>query len=164
MQIIKDRQLVEDSWVSIAGDTSIDALPAGDIIVSLALWQEHKDVLSQRDGAVGVALAPEEEVESIAADLDKLALVALQFPAFRDGRGYSQARNLRLHYGYQGEIRATGNVLRDQVGYMERVGINSFVIDEKQDTADALKAFDEFSIKYQASSDEPLPLFKRRTA
>jgi uncharacterized protein (DUF934 family) len=91
-------------------------------------------------------------------------MVVLQFPAFRDGRAYSQARSLRLHHGYQGEIRASGNVLRDQLMYMERVGFSSFELDAKQDINDALKAFDEISVKYQASSDEPLPLYQRRSA
>lgn len=164
MQIIKDRQLVEDQWQTVDDETSIDALPDADIIVSLTYWQENKAKLVQHAKAVGVSLAPDETVEEIIDDLDTLALVAVQFPAFRDGRAYSQARNLRLHYGFKGEIRATGNVLRDQVGYMERVGINSFEIDAKQDAAAALAAFEEISIKYQASSDEPLPFYKRRSA
>ena len=164
MKIINNRQIVEDNWQSIDAETAIDQLPAGSIIVPLAFWNEHKDSLSQRSEPLGIQLNPEEDVIDIAEHLAKFSLVVLQFPAFRDGRAYSQARQLRQHFGYQGEIRATGNVLRDQLMYMERVGFTSFEIDSKQDINAAVNAFDEIKIKYQASSDESLPLFKRRSA
>ena len=164
MKIINNRQIVEDSWQIIGEEASIDQLPAGKIIVPLAFWKEHKNNLSQRSEPLGIKLNPEDDVIDIAEDLEQFSLVVLQFPAFRDGRAYSQARQLRQHFGYQGEIRATGNVLRDQLMYMERVGFTSFEIDSKQDINDAVNAFDEIKIKYQASSDEALPLYKRRSA
>lgn len=164
MKVISNRQIIEDSWLSIDDKTSIDQLPAGKIIVNFAFWNEHKDALGQRSEPLGIKLSSEDDVAEIGEQLSRFKIVVLQFPAFRDGRGYSQARNLRQHFDYQGDIRATGNVLRDQVGYMERVGFSSFEIDSKQDINEALKAFDEINIKYQASSDEPLPLYKRRTA
>ena len=164
MKIINNRQIVEDSWQNIGDETGIEQLPDVKIIVSLALWNEHKQALRQRGEALGIKLTSEDDVAVIAAELSDFALVALQFPAFRDGRAYSQARNLRQHYGYQGEIRACGNVLRDQVAFMERVGFNSFEIDVHQDINDAMNAFNEISIKYQASSDDPLPHYKRATA
>ena len=164
MKIINQRQIVEDNWQTIDEDTAIDQLAAASLIVSLPFWQEHKDDLSQRSEPLGIKLQPEDDVMDIAEHLAQFALVTLEFSAFRDGRAYSQARQLRQHLGYQGEIRATGNVLRDQLMYMERVGFTSFEIDSKQDINDALNAFDEIKIKYQASSDEALPLFKRRTA
>ncbi len=164
MQIIKDRQLVEDNWKMLDAETSVDTLPDSNIIVTLDFWLTNKEALAKHKQKTGISLAPDEPIEKIASDLDKLALIVLQFPAFRDGRAYSQARKLRLHHHYQGEIRATGNVLRDQMAYMERVGINSLEVDEKQNATDALNAFEEISIKYQASSDEALPFYKRRSA
>jgi len=163
-QIIKHRRIVADDWQSVDAETSIDQLPAGKLIVPLALWIEHREALEQRGEPLALRLDPDFEVDDIAAQLPGFEMVVLQFPAFRDGRAYSQARSLRLHYGYQGEIRASGNVLRDQLMYMERVGFTSFELDAKQDINDALKAFDEISVKYQASSDEPLPLYQRRSA
>ncbi len=164
MKVISNRQIVEDSWQTIDAETSVDQLPTGKIIVSLSFWNEHKDILGQRSEPLGINLSPEDDVAEIGEQLPRFEILVLQFPAFRDGRGYSQARILRQHYGYQGDIRATGNVLRDQLGYMERVGFTSFEIDSKQDINEALKAFDEIHVKYQPSSDEPLPLYKRRTA
>lgn len=164
MKLIKNRQIVADSWQTIADESNIKQLPGGKLIVSLAFWNDHKQALIARDDDLGIMLNPEDDVADIAADLASFALVALQFPAFRDGRAYSQARNLRQHHGYQGEIRARGNVLRDQLAFMERVGFNSFEIDSHQDINDAINGFDEIDIKYQSSSDEPLPLYKRATA
>ena len=161
--IIKDRQLVEDQWQTVDADTTIDALPKGPIIVPLNLWLEHRDTLIERGGQLGVVLSGDDKIETILADLDQFDVIALRFPQFRDGRAYSMARTLRLH-GYKGEIRAVGEVLRDQIGYMARVGFNAFVVAERQKPQEALKAFDEISVKYQASSDEPLPLYRRRIA
>jgi uncharacterized protein (DUF934 family) len=163
-QVIKQRRIVADDWLSIDGEANINQLPAGKLIIPLALWNEHRDKLEQREEPLALHLDPAYEVDGIAAQLPHFEMVVLQFPAFRDGRAYSQARSLRLHHGYQGEIRASGNVLRDQLMYMERVGFSSFELDAKQDINDALKAFDEISVKYQASSDEPLPLYQRRSA
>jgi uncharacterized protein (DUF934 family) len=162
MQIIKNRQISEDQWQQIAADADVSQLPAGNIIVPLALWQAHRELLLQRQGQLGIRLNGDNEVAEIAADLPRFSVIALQFPAFRDGRAYSMARMLRQHYGYAGELRAVGNVLRDQVGYMARIGFDAFEIDPKQDIEDALQAFGEISVKYQASSDEPLPIYRRR--
>ena len=164
MEVINKRQIEDDNWQHIADDEDVEQLPAGKIIVSLPFWNTNKTALHQRGAALGIRLSPEDDVSDIVADLPNFEIIALQFPSFRDGRAYSQARNLRQHHNYQGELRATGNVLRDQLMYMERVGFDSFEIDTKQDIHDALKAFDEIGIKYQVSSDEPLPLYKRRTA
>jgi len=164
LKIINNRQIVADSWQHINDETDIGQMPDGKLIVSLSFWNAHKQALRQRSEALGIRLSPEDDVADIAADLASFALVALQFPGFRDGRAYSQARILRQQHDYPGELRAAGNVLRDQLMYMERVGFNSFEIDSKQDIEDALKAFDEINIKYQACSDEPLPFYKRRSA
>lgn len=162
MQIIKDRQVVNDSWQRIDQDTAINELPQSNIIVPATLWEQHKEALKNHEANVGIQLSADTDLETIAADLKHFAVIALEFPTFRDGRAYSLARRLREHYNYQGEIRAVGDVLRDQVGYMERVGFNAFEIDSRQKVEDALNAFKEINMRYQASSDQALPLYLRR--
>ncbi len=164
MQIIKDQQLVADTWQHIDAETAVTDLPDGDIIVPLQLWIENKVQLAERSSQLGVRIAGDADLNDFSDDLDKLAVIAIEFPAFRDGRGYSLARRLREHYDYQNEIRAVGNVLRDQIGYMARVGFNAFEIDGKQEATDALNAFSEITVKYQASSDEALPFYRRRAS
>lgn len=159
MEIIKHRQIVSDGWQRI--ETTEGALPGGDIIVPLALWRERRAELLARAGNLGVQLEPDTDLETIAADLAHFAVIALHFPSFRDGRGYSLARQLRTHYGYRGELRAVGDVLRDQIYFMERVGIDAFEMHPRHDIHDALKAFGELSVQYQGSSDNPLPLYRR---
>ena len=169
--IIKDRAIVNDDFtvVRAAEDgtlPAIGALPAGKVIVPLALWQGARDALTASRGAqeIGVWLAPDSEPADIAGDFDKIALIAVDFPAFRDGRGYSTARLLRERYGYKGEIRAIGDVLRDQLRFYERCGFNAYAVREDKDIHDALKAFTEFTVQYQGAFDDPAPLFRRREA
>lgn len=162
MQIIKDRKIVEDDWQHVNGEAG-DELPDGKIIVSLSRWKaERNDLLRRKNSGLGVQLEPGEHADEIAEDLAHLEVVALNFPVFRDGRGYSTARLLRDRHGYAGELRAVGDVLRDQVFYMHRCGFNAFEVREDRDLDDALKAFDEFSVTYQPASDETRPIWKRR--
>jgi uncharacterized protein (DUF934 family) len=169
--IIKNRAIVNDDWtvVRAAEDGTlpeVDALPAGKLIVPLALWQAKRDALSAARSAAEIAvwLAPDSEPADIVADFDKIALVAVDFPVFRDGRGFSIARLLRERYGYKGEIRAIGDVLRDQLRFMFRCGFDAYAVRADKDLHDALKAFDEFTVQYQGAFDEPSPLFRRREA
>ena len=161
MQIIKHRHIVEDHWQHISAETTIDQLPSGDIIVPSSLWLKQKYALQQRDGGLGISINGDTELTQIIPDLDQFALIAIYFNPFRDGRGYSIARTLRRDCNYTGELRAIGNVLRDQVAFMERVGFDSFEVDGKQDINDALNAFKEITVKYQASFDEANPLYQR---
>jgi uncharacterized protein (DUF934 family) len=169
--IIKDRAIVNDDWniVRAAEDgvlPSVDALPAGKVLVPLALWQAQREALSaarSRD-QLGVWLAPDSEPADIAGDFEQIALIAVDFPKFGDGRGYSIARLLRERYGYTGELRAIGDVLRDQLRFYERCGFNAYALREDKDINDAVKAFTEFTVQYQGAFDEPSPLFRRREA
>lgn len=170
-QIIKNRAVVEDNWtvVRAAEDGALPevvALPAGKVIVPFALWQAHRDALvaSRSKDELGVWLAPDSEPADIAADFDKIALIGVDFPVFRDGRGYSIARLLRERYGYKGELRAIGDVLRDQLFYLERCGFDAFAVRADKDIHDALNAFGEFTVEYQGAVDQPSPLFRRRAA
>jgi uncharacterized protein (DUF934 family) len=163
-EIIKDRQIVSDDWqvIKLAEGETIESapLPEGKIIVPLKLWQARREALIER-GNVGVWLASDERPEALKDDLDKLALIAVDFPKFADGRGYSIAYNLRARFGYRGELRAIGDVLRDQLFYMQRVGFNAFVTRPDRSIHDALKGLTDFSEAYQASWDQKMPLFRR---
>jgi uncharacterized protein (DUF934 family) len=168
--IIKNRAIVNDDWsvVRPAEDGALPAvseLPAGKVIVPLALWQAERDALvaSRSAADLGVWLAPDNEPADIVGDFDKLALIAVDFPVFRDGRGYSIGRLLRERYGYKGELRAIGDVLRDQITFMFRCGFDAYALRADKDFNDALKAFDDFSVQYQGAVDTS-PLFRRRAA
>ncbi|MCP3708920.1 DUF934 domain-containing protein [Paraburkholderia sp. CNPSo 3274] len=169
--IIKKREIVEDNWqvVRAAEDGALPevaGLPAGKVLVPLAYWQAQRDALvaSRGKDELGVWLAPDSEPADIAGDFDKLALIGVDFPVFRDGRGFSIGRLLRERYGYQGELRAIGDVLRDQLRFHERCGFDAFAVRADKDIHDALKAFTEFTVQYQGAFDEPSPLFRRRLA
>ncbi|WP_138380303.1 DUF934 domain-containing protein [Luteithermobacter gelatinilyticus] len=159
MQIIKHKTIVEDSFQHVG---EAEALPEGDVIVPLARWLIEKDKLRHREGKVGVRLGSDADPAILKEDLDDLAVIAVEFPTFMDGRGYSIARLLRGRYGYQGELRAVGDVMRDQMFYMQRCGFNAFEVKEGKDIRDALQGLDGFSVTYQASVDEKLPLYRRR--
>ena len=162
-QIIKNGEILDDSWQLLAKESRLEELPdTGDLILPLALWLEHGQALQARDGGLGVWLDGEEEIESILDSLQQLQLIALRFPAFTDGRHSSSAYLLRSRYGYKGEIRAIGDILRDQLWALRRCGFDAFALREDKDPVDALKAFEEFSEVYQASFDQPAPLFRRR--
>ena len=110
---------------------------------------------------IGVWLASDERPEALKDDAAKLTMIAIDFPKFADGRGYSIAYNLRARYDYTGELRAVGDVLRDQLFYMQRVGFNSFAVRADRDVNDALKGLSDFSESYQQSWDKKTPLFRR---
>ena len=162
-RLIKNGEVVNDSWHVLDKDATLDGLPNSDsIIVPLALWLEHSHALKARDGGLGVWLDSDEEVESIAGDLDQFQVIALNFPVFSDGRNYSNARLLRDRYQYQGEVRAIGDVLRDQLFFMQRCGFDAFALRADRNAEEALESLKDFSNCYQAATDQPLPLFRRR--
>ncbi len=167
-EIIKDRAIVQDDWSVLRlneGETpETVSVPAGKVIVPLAVWQVQRPALLQRLQAsqeIAVWLAPDQPAELIADDAALFPLIAIDFPKFNDGRGYSAAYLLRSRYRYSGELRAIGDVLRDQLFYMQRVGFNAFATRADRSIQDALKGLTDFSEVYQASVDQPLPLFRR---
>lgn len=169
--IIKNRSVVRDDWTVVRASEdgalpAADALPAGRVLVPFALWKTAREALiaSRAKDALGVWLAPDDEPADLAADLDKISLIGVDFPVFRDGRGYSTAHLLRTRYGWTGELRAIGDVLRDQLNFMARCGFDAFAVRADKDIHDALRAFEEFTVKYQSTVDTPLPLFRRRAA
>jgi uncharacterized protein (DUF934 family) len=162
--IIKDGTIIDDAWQRLTAEQiEQEGLPAdGDVIVPLSVWQAQREVIAARTGRTGVCLEPGEEPAEIAADLDALPLVAIDFPAFKDGRGYSYARELRTRYKYAGEVRAVGDVLRDQLFYMQRVGFNAFQVRADRDIEDALNGLKDFSVTYQGDVKDPRPIYRRR--
>ncbi|WP_339858155.1 DUF934 domain-containing protein [Pseudohongiella acticola] len=167
--LIKDGSISTDNWVLLAadtlGDTQADKLAqhdGDDIIVPLNCWLEIREQLLARPGKTGVWLQSNETPLALAEDLSCLPLIALNFPAFSDGRAYSSARELRQNMGYTGELRAIGDVLRDQLFYMARCGFNAFALRDDQNADAALGALTDFRDAYQASVDRPEPLFRRR--
>jgi uncharacterized protein (DUF934 family) len=167
-QIIKGRAVVADDWRVLRleeSDTpeSVE-VPAGKVIVPLTVWQAQRDKLLGRAGAhgdIGVWFASDELAASAKDDLDQFALIAIDFPKFSDGRGYSIAFNLRKRLGYTGELRAIGDVLRDQLFQMQRCGFDAYATRQDRNIHDALKGLTVFSETYQGSVDQALPLFRR---
>jgi uncharacterized protein (DUF934 family) len=163
-KIIKDKAIVDDHWnvLTLTEGESPEsvAVPAGHQIVPLQVWLSQKTTLSSRKD-IGVWLASDERPEQLKDDVAALPLIAVDFPAFSDGRGYSIAFNLRSRLGYGGEIRAIGDVLRDQLFYMQRVGFNAFATREDRSIEDALKGLTDFSDVYQTSWDQKMPLYRR---
>lgn len=157
MRIIKDGQVLEDDWV-LWREVPVGKVPAmHHTIVPLAYWRERRAELL----ATGAWLTGEESIEELKVDFDRLQMIALDFPKFVDGRSYSNARLLR-RYGYRGELRAIGNVLRDQLYFMQRCGFDSFELCTDRDPEDALAAFREFSVRYQPAADGAPHLFRYR--
>jgi len=160
MQIIKDKEIIEDHWQHIADDP---IPPEGCITVSLNRWKAEKDRLIAREGGeLGLRLSTEDSLDEIADDLDHFQLIALEFPTFTDGRTFSFARLLRERCHFQGELRAIGDFLPDQVFFLARVGVNAFEFDETADLNDALAALDTFTVAYQAAAGKAEPPRYRR--
>lgn len=164
-QLIKNRRPVADPWrlLDPAADGSQPGIPPnGDVIVPLVTWLEQRDALLSRSGRLGVWLDSNEEPALIAGDLRHFGVVAVNFPQFTDGRGYSIARLLRERYRWRGELRAIGDVQRDQLFYLMRCGFDAFVLRKNVDLQSALSAFGDFSEAYQTSVERTWPLFRRR--
>jgi uncharacterized protein (DUF934 family) len=162
-RIIKNNAVVDETWHLLPKDFNIDEISnCDDLIVPLQLWREHSRMLLARDGGLGIWLDADEEAEEIGEDVASFQVIALNFPAFTDGRNYSNARLLRDRYGFKGELRAIGDVLRDQLFYLHRCGFDAFAIRPDKDPYEALEGLKDFSVTYQAATDEPLPLFRRR--
>jgi uncharacterized protein (DUF934 family) len=159
-RVIRDERVVEDDpWVHLADDAPP---PEGsDVIVSLKRWQKEREALIKRNGGIGVRLAGSDSPEAIKNDLARLQVVALEFGQFKDGRSYSLARLLRERYRFKGQIRAVGDVLHDQLFFMRRCGVDAFELRADRSADDALRAFREFSVTYQAAADEARPLYRR---
>ncbi len=155
MPLIKEGRLVDDPWVWVADDAPLPA--SGPVVVSLARWRAEREALLARDGGLGLRLRSAELAPEIGEDAVHFHLIALEFPTFRDGRAYSTARLLRERYGFTGELRAVGNVLRDQFLFMHRCGFDAFEVEKPGDAAAWETAISEIDVVYQAAADRRKP-------
>jgi uncharacterized protein (DUF934 family) len=161
MALIRKRKVVEnDSWTLVSDDSEVP--PSGDVIVGLARFSEDRAKLLARGDKLGVRIDPTDDVSPLAEHLDALGIVAVNFPKFADGRGYSKARMLRDRHGYKGELRAVGDVLPDQLYLMQRCGIDAFALKDGKDTEKAIACLDHLTVAYQGASDDERPLYRRR--
>ena len=149
--IIRNGRVEADDWDESA-------------LLTLAEWKARRHESMPEGTRVGVRLEPADDPAEIASDLDRLQLVAINFPRFADGRGYSCAVLLRTRYGYRGELRAIGDVGRDQLFCLKRSGFDAFALAPHRDPHAAAASLGDFSLRYQGSVDDPLPLFRKRLA
>jgi len=160
MPLVENGQIVQDRYHYLGNDEPIpERVP---VIVSAERFQADADGLIRRDGSLGVLWPNDRRIAELAPWLGHLALVALQFPKFRDGRAYSQARLLRETYGFRGTLRATGDVLRDQFHFLIRAGFDSFEVKKAADASAFAQAASRYSVVYQPSADGRVPALRRR--
>jgi uncharacterized protein (DUF934 family) len=168
--IIANGTVTADNWSRVDAaqlNRAPGELPAGDLLVPLALWEEKRTLLLARQhaGRLGLLLEGDDDPTAIAADLRNFALVAVDFPKAGDGRGYSTGRLLRERLGYRGELRATGDIGRDHLFALAQCGFDSFALagnPADSELAAALHSLNDFSDAYQSTVAQPLPLYRRR--
>lgn len=150
MNIIKDKQLISNDWQHL---TDEQAITNGDITVSLKRWNLNKNELLNHNGKVGIRLTPSDSLDDVKQDdINQFELIGLEFPAFTDGRSFSQARLLRDQHAFQGEIRALGAFMPDQAFYLQRVGVNAFEPANQEDLKATINTLNDFSEFYQTST------------
>jgi uncharacterized protein (DUF934 family) len=160
MPLVKSGRIVEDRYVRVDDEAPIpDRVP---VIVTAKRFLADPNALIKRDGSLGVLWPNDRRVAELEPWLGHLALIALVFPKFRDGRAYSQARQLRERYGFQGELRATGDVLRDQFLFLMRAGFDSLEVKKAADAAAYADVIRRFSVFYQPSADGRISAQQRR--
>ena len=160
MPLVKHGKITTDTFVHVADDAEIPG--DGAILISSARFLEDAEALSRRVGKTGVAWPNNRDVDDLVPHLDRLAVVALVFPTFRDGRAYSQARLLRERHGYKGELRATGQVLRDQFVFMLRAGFDAFEVKKEGDAEAFAATVKRYSVFYQPTGDGRITALHRR--
>jgi len=160
MPLVKGGKITDDTFVHVADDAEIPADAA--ILISSARFLENAEALSQRAGPTGVIWPNSRDVDDLVPWLDRLAVVGLVFPTFRDGRAYSQARLLRERFNYRGELRATGQVLRDQFLFMLRAGFDAFEVKKPADAEAFANTVKRYSVFYQPTGDGRMTTLHRR--
>ena len=151
MQLVEGGGIVDDRYVHVADDAAVPE--RGPVIVSAKRFLAEADTLTRRDDALGVVWPNDRRVAELAPWIGSLALVALHFPKFRDGRAYSQARLIRETHGFRGTLRATGDVLRDQFHFLTRAGFDSFEVKKPADAKVFAEVLARFSVYYQPGAD-----------
>src|SRR6201988_2274420 len=161
MPLVKNGKIATDIFFHAADGTELPG--DGPVLVPAARFLEDPEALLKRDGKVGVIWPNNRDLDDLVPYLDRLALGALGFPALRDGPAYSQARRLRERHGYEGELRATGQVLRDQFVFMLRAGFDAFDVKKQADAEAFGEAARRYSVFYQPTGDGHLSALHRRS-
>lgn len=147
--VLKDNLIIEDRWRRINDDADMEAcISSGKrhhLLLPLAMWVTHREHLEQEEHRVGVWLDPGDALDDLLPQISNIPLVAIHFPRFTDGRGYSLACLLRQRHGFAGELRATGDILRDQIYILHRCGFNAFCLRTDQPMKEALAALRDYS-------------------
>ncbi len=160
MPLVKRGRVVEDPYLRVVDDAPIRDDAA--VIVPAARFLADAAELSRRSAPTGLIWPNDRKIAELAPWLDRLALIALTFPNFRDGRAYTQARQLRERYGFRGELRATGEILRDQFLFLTRAGFDSLEVKKAADAAAYAEAVGRYSVFYQQSANGLAPAQRRR--
>lgn len=160
MPLVKDGKIVSDSFIPIADD--VDIPPEGAVLISAARFLADPETLLGRHSPTAVIWPNNRDVDDLVPYLGKLAAVALVFPTFRDGRAYSQARLLRERYKHRGELRATGQVLRDQFVFMLRAGFDTFEVKKDADAEAFAATARRYTVFYQPTGDGRITALHRR--
>lgn len=160
--ILHAGKLVQDDWTVIEDGGTEAESPGGKVIVTLARWRAEREALLAQHAAVGVLVPNTADIEAVYPEISDRPLIALQFPAFIDGRALSQAVVLRKRLGFRGELRALGDVIRDLVFWLGRCGFDSIVPRKDQKLEDCRAALTEFTVAYQAAADQHTPIWVRR--
>jgi uncharacterized protein (DUF934 family) len=159
MPLVKGGKITADTFAAIADDA---ALPEGDVLVHAARFLQDPEGVLQHPGRTGVIWPNNRDVDDLVPHLERLAVVALVFPSFRDGRAYSQARLLRERFHYRGELRAVGQVLRDQFVFMLRAGFDAFDVRKQADAEAFALTVKRYSVFYQPTGDGRITALHRR--
>jgi len=160
MPLVKGGKITDDAFVHVADGAELPG--DGAILIPAARFLENPESVLQRKGKTGVVWPNNRDVDDLVRYLDRLAAVALVFPSFRDGRAYSQARLLRERFQYRGELRATGQVLRDQFVFMMRAGFDAFEVKKQSDAEAFAQTVQRYSVFYQPTGDGRLTALHRR--
>jgi uncharacterized protein (DUF934 family) len=160
MPLVNGGKIADDSFVKLAVDTPLPE--GGDILVPAERFLGDADALLGRGGKIGVIWPNNRDIAELVPYLGRIAVVALVFPSFRDGRAYSQARLLRERYNYRSELRATGQVLRDQFVFMLRAGFDSFEVKKQADAEAFMATAKRYSVFYQPTGDGRITALHRR--
>jgi uncharacterized protein (DUF934 family) len=160
MPLVKHGRIATDIFVHVPDGAELPG--DGAVLVSAARFLEDPEALLKRSGKTGVIWPNNRDVDDLVPYLERLAVIALVFPSFRDGRAYSQARLLRERHGYDGELRATGQVLRDQFVFMLRAGFDAFEVKKESDADAFAETVKRYSVFYQPTGDGRVTALNRR--
>jgi len=160
-KIIQNNAIATNEWVRVTEDID-SGIPDGKVILSLKIWQKHFPALNTRNPKPGLWLNSDENISDFPGDIKALPVIAIYFPTFTDGRGFSIGNITRVHFNYPGELRACGHFIRDQLFYLKRCGFNAFEFENNANLEEAAKSLQDFSDSYQISADQNIPLFRRR--